>query len=182
MVTEGSFREDLYYRLCVVPIELPPLRDRKEDIPYLVEDILKTINRETNKSFSHVGDDAMSILLDHYWPGNIRELINALQYASVRGIGDTIEARDLPYEIRFATSQESPIEAGTKGWDIQSRTPVQTRPVPYSTMRQKKRRTNLTKEIVERALAESGGNKVKAAKLLGVGRATLYRFLDKNKL
>jgi PAS domain S-box-containing protein len=181
MVAEGSFREDLYYRICVVPIELPPLRERKEDIPFLVEDILKTINRETQNNFARVDDDAMGIILAHTWPGNIRELINALQYASVRGSGGTIEAKYLPYEIRFGPSVETSIRVRASG---QGNFPFSLefpRSSETAILQVKRARANLTAEAVERALTETGGNKVKAAKLLGVGRATLYRFMDLNR-
>jgi DNA-binding NtrC family response regulator len=178
MVAAGTFREDLYYRLCVVPIELPPLRERREDIPLLVDDILGTIRREAGKKIRQVDTETMKLLRDHPWPGNIRELINALQYASVHCDGDTIEPRNLPFEIRFGASTDGGVPPEPAGREPPPQPPRPSAPPPPV----KKGRTKLTVEAVERALAEAGGNKVKAARILGVGRATLYRFLDRERL
>ncbi len=181
MVAEGTFREDLYYRLCVVPIELPPLRERSEDIPFLVSAIMDTVRRETAKDLLGVSDEAMRLLLSHRWPGNIRELINALQYGSVRCPSGEILPEHLPYEVRFGPSKQSlafstsragthpplPLAGGMGASLLAEGLP--------------KKRTKLTEEMVDQALAQTGGNKVKAAKLLGVGRATLYRFLSSDQ-
>jgi len=164
MIMRDEFREDLYYRLCVVPIALPPLRERREDIPYLVEQILERIGKESGKQISEVEERALDFLLAHLWPGNIRELINALQFASVRCRGDIIRAEDLPPEIRRGTMPADPTGS------------VLNEPGPGPARRG---RAKLTREAVDRALAECGGNKVRAARMLGVGRATLYRFLGK---
>jgi len=154
MVENGEFREDLYYRLCVVPIELPPLRERKDDIQELISHILESICKETLKKIKGVDNKAMKLLLGYSWPGNIRELINALQFASVHCADDLIHVCHLPHEIRFGLTGN--VAASGK-------------------------RSKLTSEKVIRALNQTKGNKVSAAKLLGVGRATLYRFLSQNK-
>jgi PAS domain S-box-containing protein len=161
MVREDRFREDLFYRLSVVPIHLPPLRQRREDIPLLVEQLLKTIRQDTKKPIRSLSDGAMDLLMDHQWPGNIRELINALQFASVRCDKEKIQRHHLPPEIRnVAAPLRSPKAAAALGAEP--------------------RRRKLDRDSVEQALKETGGNKVKAAKLLGIGRATLYRFLRKH--
>lgn len=180
MVKEGTFREDLYYRLSVIPMALPPLRERSEDLPLIVDHILGQIRRETGRTIRRVSDDAMEKLSTYQWPGNIRELINALQFASIHCTGEVILPQHLPPEIRGwegapeflmaepATSDDSAsdfeeVERGSNlGFD---------RP---------KSRKKLTRELVLEALDATGGNKVKAAKYLGVGRATLYRFLRDN--
>ena len=168
MVTKGDFREDLFYRLCVVPVTLPPLRNRLEDLPQLVEHFLGTIRKETGKELRQVSDDALRHLLRHRWPGNIRELINALQFAAVRSQGDEILPHHLPPEIRDLTTGALPggrsVAAAAK-------------PGPRA---RRGGRYKLDQESVEDALAKAGGNKVKAARILGVGRATLYRFLSRN--
>ena len=162
MVADGEFREDLFYRLCVVPITLPPLRDRREDIPLIIEQVLGQIRDESGKDIRSVSSEAIEVLLGCRWPGNIRELINALQFASVRCQGEEILAEHLP-----------PFLVTTSGDRVDL--PSASTPEPGATPR---RRRKLTVEAVREALAETDGNKVKAAKVLGVGRATLYRFLS----
>jgi DNA-binding NtrC family response regulator len=128
-VKQGRFRDDLYYRLNVIPIHLPPLRDRKIDIPLLVDRFLREAAERYGRQPFKVSRKAMSLLMDYRWPGNVRELQNAIQFAFVKCNGKSIATDDLD----------------TEG--------------------------------VQAALVRTGGNKAKAAKLLGVGRATLYRFL-----
>jgi len=162
MVEKGQFREDLFYRLCVVPVTIPPLRQRTEDIPHLVEQILGDIREETGRDICMIDDGAMDMLLRYAWPGNIRELINALQYASVRCRSERIRERHLPPEIRNADPEAPQL------------------PVPAESGARMRGRRKLTVDTVRDALDRTGGNKLKAAKILGVGRATLYRFLNKN--
>ena len=166
MVVEGEFREDLFYRLCVVPITLPPLRDRREDIPLIIERVLEQIRSESGKDIRTVSDDAMRLLMGHAWPGNVRELINALQFASVRCQQIEIEARHLSPDLR----------RGPEG-ALPGPLPRSEAVGPEATPPTHGRRRKLTVESVREALDQTGGNKVKAAQVLGVGRATLYRFL-----
>jgi transcriptional regulator with PAS, ATPase and Fis domain len=148
-VKQGKFRDDLYYRLNVIPISLPPLRDRKIDIPLLVEHFLREAAERYHRKPPKVSSKAMSLMLDYRWPGNVRELQNAIQFAFVKCSGKTIAAADLPLELR----------------DIEN---ICIRRGPSR---------KLALEGVRSTLIKTGGNKAKAAKLLGVGRATLYRFL-----
>jgi len=148
-VKRGRFREDLYYRLNVIPIHLPPLRDRKIDIPLLCEHFLREARERYGKKKLKISSKAMSLMLDYRWPGNVRELQNAIQFAIVKSKGRVISADDLPLELRDLENI-----CGRRG---PSR--------------------KLDADAVRSALERTGGNKVKAAKLLGVGRATLYRFL-----
>ncbi len=174
MVANGTFREDLFYRLCVVPMGLPPLRERREDIAPLVGHFLERISRETGREFLQVDDGALECLLNHHWPGNVRELINALQFAAVRSTGELLTPEHLPPEVRFrppATRSTQPSPLAGPG-EIP---PVSFPPTPRG------QRVKLTMAMVEQALQETAGNKVRAARLLGVGRATLYRFLDAQK-
>jgi sigma-54 dependent transcriptional regulator, acetoin dehydrogenase operon transcriptional activator AcoR len=163
MISAGTFRDDLFYRLSVVPVHLPPLRERKEDLPPLVELILGNIRKESGKEITNVSGGVLDTFLTYSWPGNIRELINILQFASVRCDSQQISAEHLPPEIRNPKSSTS----------------ASLLSQPAVADYQPRRRKKLSQEMVAQALEEAGGNKVKAAKLLGVGRATLYRFLDK---
>ncbi len=148
-VKQGRFRDDLYYRLNVIPIHLPPLRDRKIDIPLLVDHFLQEAAERYDRKPLKVSSKAMSLMLDYRWSGNVRELQNAIQFAFVKCSGKTISTVDLPLELR----------------EIEN---VCIRRGPSR---------KLTLEGVRSALIKTGGNKAKASKLLGVGRATLYQFL-----
>jgi len=102
LAARGGFRDDLFYRLlCVVPMALPPLRDRREDIAPLTKHFLEKISSETGREFLRVNDGALECLLNHRWPGNVRELINALQFAAVRATGEVLRPEHLPPEVRF---------------------------------------------------------------------------------
>jgi PAS domain S-box-containing protein len=149
-VKKGQFREDLYYRLNVIPIHMPPLRERKIDIPLLIEHFLKEAAERYDRDPLKVSTRAMSLLLDYHWPGNVRELQNAVQFAFVKCSDNTLDADDLPIELREVENTCS------------RRGPAK----------------KLNSEGVRAAIIKTGGNKAKAAKLLGVGRATLYRFLS----
>ncbi len=146
-VERKNFRDDLYYRLNVVPIELPPLRQRKNDIPLLAEEFLKQAGEQGQKT-AGLSKKALSIMMDYLWPGNVRELQNALHYALVKCKGRLIRPEDLPMELKIGRSSR--------------RGPTR----------------KLNPEMVKAALDLTGGNKAKAARHLGVGRATLYRFLE----
>lgn len=149
-VQNGAFREDLYYRLNVIPINLPPLRERKNDIPLLTNHFLDRFTRENSGITPRsVSREAMSLLMDYHWPGNVRQLQNVLQYAIVKSVGKVIRPPHLPPELR-SEEEKSPKKGPSR---------------------------KLDERAVRRALEKTGGNKVRAAKLLGVGRATLYRFL-----
>jgi PAS domain S-box-containing protein len=148
-VRQGRFRDDLYYRLNVIPIHLPTLRERKIDIPLLVDRFLREAAERYDRQALKVSRKAMALMLDYRWPGNVRELQNAIQFAFVKCNGKSIAAGDLPMELR--ENENTCIRRGpARKLDI---------------------------EGVRAALIKTGGNKAKAAKLLGVGRATLYRFL-----
>jgi PAS domain S-box-containing protein len=149
-VERNRFREDLFYRLNVIPIHLPPLRDRKTDIPLMIDHFLRNAAERYGREPLAVSNAALSLMLDYRWPGNVRELQNAVQFAFVKCAGKVIEIDHLPLELREAADL-----CGRRG-------PAR----------------KLDLETVRKALARTGGNKVKAAQLMGVGRATLYRFLN----
>jgi len=149
-VAAGRFRGDLFYRLCVIPIAVPPLRERAGDIPLLIEHILGKIAEEQGRGPLAISPEAVSLLEGHPWPGNVRELENALQFAFIKSRGAAIESAHLPTSIQ----RVSP--------------PV---------MSPSARNHHLTAHTVAEALQATGGNRVQAAKRLGISRATLYRFL-----
>ncbi len=147
-VENGHFREDLYYRLNVVPIHLPPLRKRKGDIPLLVKHFIERA-KEDEQETEGISKETLAIMIDYPWPGNVRELQSAIRFSLVKAKGGEIQPEHLPMELQDWRKPPS------------SRGPSR----------------KLDLETVKRALSQSGGNKAKAARLLGVGRATLYRFL-----
>ncbi|WP_246317693.1 sigma-54 interaction domain-containing protein [Desulfoluna butyratoxydans] len=149
-VKAGRFREDLFYRLNVIPIILPPLRERRNDIPLLVDHFLDKCTMRHGRKSPDFSKDAMSRMVAYTWPGNVRELENAVQFSIVRCKGKTVMPSDLPMELGVV--QEESVKRGP------------TRKLEDASVRE--------------ALVKTGGNKAKAARILGVGRATLYRFLD----
>ena len=150
-IQKGNFREDLYYRINVIPINLPPLRKRRNDIPLLIEHFLKQSAEKNGSQQKKISDETISILMDSSWPGNVRELENVIQFASIKCREKTITPSDLPAELMEKSFWKKPGRGRTK---------------------------KLNQESVKTALVRTGGNKAKAAKVLGVGRATLYRFID----
>jgi sigma-54 dependent transcriptional regulator, acetoin dehydrogenase operon transcriptional activator AcoR len=157
-VKKGKFRKDLYYRLNVIPIKIPPLRDRRNDIPLLISHFLQRAGNETNQKTPEFSKDALRTMMDYHWPGNVRQLQNVIQFASVRCKTGKILSSDLPLELRMNNNEEP--EYGSDERDF------------------KKSRPDL--RAVEEALRKTDGNKAKAARLLGIGRTTLYRYLGLN--
>jgi DNA-binding NtrC family response regulator len=156
-VKAGKFREDLFFRLRVVEIKLPPLRERKEDLPLLAKTFLNEFAGENNKKVNEFTPDAFEALMNYPWPGNVRELRTAVESAVVLSRGERISLRDLPATIRG-------LESGT---GLAARPPA---------------RADLTvaeaeKQLIIRALKECGGNRTVAAEKLGVSRRTLHRKL-----
>ena len=144
-VEKGNFRQDLFYRLNVVPMQLPPLRERRDDIPLLVEHFL-SLAASRGQQTARFAPAALALMRQYAWPGNVRELQNVVHYALARGGGELIGPADLPPEVRQGSPKPGPAP-------------------------------KLEAQAVQAALGQCGGNKAKAARLLGVGRATLYRFL-----
>ncbi len=160
-VRAGHFREDLYYRLNVVPIHIPPLRERVEDIEdlanFFLEDSARISNTNTPKQLSA---DVMECLKLYSWPGNIRELENIIERCVVISSGTMIHMDSLPIEVREARMKSNP-EAG------------KSEPVLNSAI------DSIEKEVIQKAMAECGGNKTKAALVLGISRRSLHRKLQK---
>lgn len=161
LVRAGTFREDLYFRIAVVPIHLPPLRERVADIPLLAHTFLKEYARENDKPVGTFSTEAMELMLRYRWPGNVRELRASIEHAVVLCRGDQVLPRDLPASVR-----EPLLEAAT-------RTTVPTNGVVPGKLSLRE----AEKQLIIHALQECEGNRTEAAKKLGVSRRTLHRKL-----
>jgi DNA-binding NtrC family response regulator len=151
-VASGRFREDLYYRINVININVPPLRERADDIPLLVAELVKDFCARENKLLT-VPEQVMKVLQSYHWPGNIRQLKNILERAVVLAQGEVLSPRGLPRELRYRRKQVAEAPAAT------------------DTLRE------IEAQAIMDALKKSGGNKSKAAKMLGISRKTLYKRL-----
>jgi DNA-binding NtrC family response regulator len=158
MVEQGSFREDLYYRLAVVPIQIPPLRERRSDIVLLASSFLREFGATLGRKGLSFADETIDVMIAAQWPGNVRQLQNAIQYSLIKCRGNTVLPHHLPPDVLHS----APIPLATAL--PQSRARAGRKPV-------------LTVAMVQQALAATDGNKAKAARTLGVGRATLYNFI-----
>src|SRR6266487_1742669 len=168
LVREGKFRDDLFFRLNVVRITMPPLRDRKEDIPLLVRGFLRHFCKQNDKPLLDLAPDAMDALLIYDWPGNVRELRTAIEHGVVMATGPKITLRDLPVAVRQAATAKlpggvSPTEAfGEK-----------TSPLDLH---------ETERRLIAQALAATNGNVTAAAKKLGISRRTLHRKINEMNL
>jgi PAS domain S-box-containing protein len=163
-IRQGLFREDLYYRLKVMIINLPPLRERTEDIPLLIAHFINHFQASFGKHIAKCSDEIMRLFMTYPWPGNVRELKYSLEHACILCPGGEIGLAHLPADLlRFA--QGHPM-------------PLRTTPLPA----QRRGGRGLTREDLERALAATGGNRAKAARQLGVDRRTLYRNMAKHQM
>lgn len=159
-IVRRRFREDLYYRINIINISLPPLKDRGEDIALLAGHFLSKYASSNNKNINSISEAAMKILLNHPWPGNVRELENVIERAVVLGTSDKINPEDLPDKI-LGDRRLNLIEQA-----LEDNLTLET----------------LEKEYILRTLAKEEGNKVRAAHLLGIDRMTLYRKLERYKV
>jgi transcriptional regulator with GAF, ATPase, and Fis domain len=170
-VAEGLFREDLYYRLRVFPIEVPPLRARRADIEPIARLLLSRAGARTGREL-RLSPEVIRALLSHGWPGNVRELENALEFAATVAQGQTIQPEDLPPEIlqpEAGPAHEHPREAQGEP-ESPGPHPVPTRPAIYL-----RRTTPADRDVIRQALEAAGWNRVEAAEALGISRSTLWR-------
>jgi two-component system response regulator HydG len=151
-IRTGAFRQDLFFRLNVVQIKLPPLRERKTDIPFLVTTFLEKFS-DPSRPPSTMSEDAMRRITSYDWPGNIRELENAIERAVALGSGPILHVGDLPSNLQNTSSENNT--------DVDELMPLET----------------LERHAIFRALQETSGDKLAAARLLGIGKTTLYRKL-----
>ncbi|HEU5092594.1 MAG TPA: sigma-54 dependent transcriptional regulator [Nitrospira sp.] len=155
-VKSRRFREDLYYRLNVIELKLPPLRERREDIPLLVEAFLKKCGEVRGKEVKGVGEAALAMLMDYAWPGNVRELENVIERAVTLTRGEKISSDDLPAAVQGARGDRRVLDEAAE------------RTLPLH---------ELEKEYIKKVLEKTGGKKYQAAHALGIDRKTLYRKL-----
>ena len=161
MVTEGKFRDDLFYRLSVVTVKLPPLRERRDDVPLLVTAFNRQYSQENNRPVREITQEAVNLLMAYDWPGNVRELRNAVEQMVVLARGDRLTVRDIPAAIR-------------SGADLTKISVV--RPGVTMTVEEAER------QLIIQALKETNGNRTKAADKIGMSRRTLHRKLKEYHL
>jgi transcriptional regulator with PAS, ATPase and Fis domain len=154
-IEQGEFREDLYYRLNVVEIRIPPLRERKEDVPCLIDHFVKKFKKKINKNILGISTDVQKLFMDYSWPGNVRELEHALEHAFILCHQKTITLKHLPpvFESFFATKKDL---FKNRGAD--------------------------EKRVIVQALEKAAGNKTMAARLLGISRRNIYRKIKNYKI
>jgi len=151
MVKSGNFREDLYYRLNVVQLAIPPLRDRRQDIPAMLDHFLNMFNKKLNKNITKISEDVQRMFMSYSWPGNIRELQNTLEFAIVLCSGSTITVTDLTPE--FIDSNKAVLDPADKSAD--------------------------ERQAIIQALKKTGWNKARASRLLDIDRKTIYAKITK---
>lgn len=172
MVEEGEFRQDLYYRLNVFTIELPPLRERPDDLALLVEHFIKLFSRELGKSVNSIASDAMQLLHRYDWPGNVRELQSAIKHALVRSVGQVITADCLPATCWEPTTDgpeeaESPIDAASIRQFVRELLTEDRNDIYH------KLHSEVDRILLPEILDHVGGNQAQASELLGIARSTL---------
>jgi two-component system response regulator AtoC len=159
-VREGKFRDDLYYRLNVLPVSLPTLRERKEDIPLLVEHFIQRFNERLGMSVAGISQDALDVLVNFGWRGNVRQLENTIERSMIFVQGDKIELNDLPGDIRDASEEGRLFLDGSE-------------------LSIKRSSRLLERELIKKALQKTNGNRTQAAKLLEIShRALLYKIKE----
>jgi two-component system response regulator HydG len=165
MVEQGRFRKDLFYRLNVVSLKIPPLRERREDIPLLTAHFLEEIGKEYGKKFL-LGDEALRVLAEYDWPGNVRELQNSLERACSFASGDTVQLGDLPTQLQDFHMHQKRLTAPLRHTlEIAAAQPGVTS------------LAEMEKQAILDTIRRLNGDKLQAAKLLGIGKTTLYRKL-----
>ena len=161
LVQEGRFRQDLYYRLNVIRIDLPPLRDRAEDIPILIEHFMRKFSGQIHRKLDGIEPEALQALMNYHWPGNVRELEHTIERVVLLGRESRIGLQDFPPSLVVRNTNVLPLaDAVAKSYTLR----------------------DLEKEYIMRVMETAGGNKTEAAKILGVDRTTLYRKLEEYKL
>ena len=161
LVQEGRFRQDLYYRLNVIRIDLPPLRERAEDIPILIEHFMRKFSDQIERKLDGIEPEALTALTNYPWPGNVRELEHTIERAVLLGKGARIGLHDLPPSLVARNDNVFPLaDATAKSYTLR----------------------DLEREYIMRVMENVHGNKTEAAKTLGVDRTTLYRKLEEYKL
>ncbi|HDH02281.1 MAG TPA: sigma-54-dependent Fis family transcriptional regulator, partial [Nitrospirae bacterium] len=171
LTSEGRFREDLYYRLNVIPVHIPPLKDRKEDIPVLIEHFLKKHAKAKKRQFPEISKQLMDILLRYGWPGNVRELENLIERLTILNPGQRVTINDLPERFQTlapATDKPKPSLYSTEDFSL-----------PPEGINLNNIIDTIERKLINEALEKSNGIKSKAATLLGLNRTTLVEKMKK---
>ena len=172
-VQTKAFREDLYYRLKVVPVFIPPLRERKEDIYLLLKHFLNHFNKQFNKSFQEIDEGAYEAILNYPWPGNIRELKNMVERIVLLEDDTTLRAEHIPLSIRQGTSPAKEL-TGLRRFEM-----ALSRPFPEEGIAFESMLAGLEREIIDKAMREAAGNQSRAARLLQLNRDKIrYRLKE----
>ena len=166
LVEQGAFRKDLYYRIKVMVIELPPLRDRNEDIPILAEHFITKLRREMGKEIKGVDPQPLDLLLTYSWPGNVRELKNVIERATILAKGDCIVSEDLPLELRNDNSAVSSVASVEKWMGKDELVPLAA----------------VERSYILKVLQKKEGNKSETARILGISRSTLREKLNRYRI
>jgi DNA-binding NtrC family response regulator len=154
-VAEGRFRDDLFYRLNVIEIRIPPLRERREDIPLLAGHFLERISRELGRDINEISEDALRVLMDYHWPGNVRELENAVERAVVTCRGRELSAEHFAFLAGAGPASEA--------WRVPSGVSL----------------SEMEKVVIVATLERTGGNIKESSSILGIDRSTLYEKIKK---
>ena len=191
MIAAGEFRQDLYYRLNVFPIEMPALRERPEDIPVLLNELIATLEREGRGSV-RFNSHAMAVLAKHRWPGNVRELANLVERMAILHPHGIVGVSDLPEKLVASAGSEDALRegvtsAGFAGLNSSGETevnPAQAAPqgLPLAGLDLKEYLARLERDLIEKALDDSSGVVTRAADRLSIGRTTLVEKMRKYKL
>jgi two-component system, NtrC family, response regulator HydG len=160
LIKEGKFREDLYFRLNVVAIKLPPLRERLEDVNLLIDAFIREFSQVNKKTISYISPDARKILYKYHWPGNVRELKNCIECMVVVSTREYLDVEDIPDRILQRSDEVTTVPCLVAGMTMEE----------------------AERELIKSTLAAVGGNREEAAKMLGIGERTLYRKLDQYAL
>ncbi len=156
-ITQKTFREDLYYRLNVILLQMPSLREIREDIPNLVNHFIKKFSTDSHREVLRISSEALDMMMNYEWPGNVRQLENVIERAFALGATETIEANDLPPELRSMSERDT---IGDNNYNL----------------------VENERMLISRALKRTKGNKADAAKLLGINLTTVYRKLEKYRI
>ncbi len=183
LVAEGKFREDLYYRLSVIPLQIPPLRDRREDIPLLLESFTKVFNRGKKHPLAGFTEAAVQALLTYPWPGNVRELENLVQRMVVLHGGETVDLDDLP--AKYTAHMTSPVDTRQRQDAVDGHlSPIALHEAIWNGdgINFNDLVDGLERQLISQALARTGGNKKEAARLLNLKRTTLIEKIKKKQI
>ncbi|MCP2605080.1 sigma-54 dependent transcriptional regulator [Candidatus Aminicenantes bacterium AH-873-B07] len=163
-IRKGLFREDLFYRLNVINITIPPLRERKEDIPLLVDHFIEKYSKHFKKDKKRISPDVMKVFQNYHWPGNIRELENVIERAMALAQEEEITINDIPKEIIYPTTIEIPVSIPDEGFNLNSHL------------------EELSRRYIEQALIKTERNMKKAAEILGISYRSLRHYIDKYQI